>query len=321
MNDKRSPQNEKVTWTGIVTDVALAVAKGGIGYVSGSKALMGDALYSGADAAAKLTAVLPWRSLPVRKEKGSIQADERWSNKEPIIAIIFSVLILMGGLQVAFSAIRDLTRGNLTATGPLALTAVLVSIVLKEVVFQYQYRHFKKAGDGSHAAYADSHRYSLYTSLTVLIGIVLTQFGSFLDWHPLFYMDPIAGLLAACLILRKGCLLIARSIYAKEVQELPHADAVNFIETVQRVRGVIRVEDLKALEKGRYVNLHVKISVNPRITVMEAQDISECAKKLLMHRFVHVGDVHMDVVPYDPGYPYKSNHELLDNDDIPTLLQ
>jgi len=28
----------------------------------------------------------------------------------------------------------------------------------------------------------------------------------------------------------------------------------------------------------------------------------------------------MDVVPYDPGYPYKSNYELPDND-IPTLLQ
>ncbi|MNP76058.1 hypothetical protein D3C76_1732290 [compost metagenome] len=89
---------------------------------------------------------------------------------------------------------------------------------------------------------------------------------------------------------------------------------------MQRVHGVIRVEHLKALEQGNYVNLQVKISVNPRITVMEAQDISECARKLLQHRFVHVGEVHMDVVPYDPGYPYKSNYELPDND-IPTLLQ
>ncbi|WP_410514363.1 cation diffusion facilitator family transporter [Paenibacillus sp. BR2-3] len=321
MNDKRSPQSETAAWTGIVSDVALAIAKGGIGYVSGSKALMGDALYSGADAAAKLTEVLPWRPGPVRKGTTYTRSEEQESSKEPLVAILFSVLILMGGLQIAFSAIRDLTKGHLSSPGQFALVTVLISILLKEAVFQYQYRHFKKLGDGSHTAYADNHRFSLYTSLTVLIGIALSLAGDFLDWHPLLYMDPIAGLLTACLVLRKGYFLITSSIYGKEMQEFPHPDAASFIETVQRVQGVIRVEHLKALEKGRNVNLQVRISVNPRITVMEAQDISECAKKLLMHRFVHVDVVQMDVVPYDPGYPYKSNHELIDNDDVPRLLQ
>ncbi|MDH6374356.1 cation-efflux pump [Paenibacillus sp. VTT E-133280] len=316
MNKERSPQSKTVAWTGIISDVTLAVAKGSFGYISGSKALMGDALYSGADAAAKLADILPWRSEQSRKSKQRIE--ERRGNKEPLLAILFSVLILMGGLQIAFSAIRDLTEGQSSTRGELALVTVLLSIVLKEAVFQYQYRYFKKIGDGSHAAYANSHRFSLYTSITVLVGISLSMGGTY--WHPLLYMDPIAALLTGCLILRKGYLLIVNTVSVKNAQELPSEEAANFIETVQRVHGVIRVEHLKALEQGNYVNLQVKISVNPRITVMEAQDISECARKLLQHRFVHVGEVHMDVVPYDPGYPYKSNYELADND-IPTLLQ
>ncbi|MFF2910520.1 cation diffusion facilitator family transporter [Paenibacillus sp. NPDC057934] len=322
MNDKHSPQNETVAWTGIVGDVVLAIAKGSVGYISGSKALMGDALYSGADAAAKLTGILPWRSgqkknskAPSRSKAGAWQG-----SKEPILAISCSVLILMGGMQVVFSAIRDLTYGHLTTPGHYALVTVLLSILVKEIVFQYQYRHFKKLGDGSHAAYADSHRFSLYTSITVLIGITLAMAGSYSGWHPLLYMDPIAALLTGFLILRKGYSLIASSVYGKNIQELPSKDAASFIETVQRVHGIIRVEHLKAMEQGRYVNLEVKISVNPRITVLEAQEIAECARKLLLQRFVHVGEVRMDVVPYDPGYPYKSNHELVD-DDLPTLLQ
>ncbi|ULO08738.1 cation diffusion facilitator family transporter [Paenibacillus sp. 19GGS1-52] len=320
MNNKQSPQSETVAWTGIVSDIALAVAKGGFGYISGSKALMGDALYSGADAAAKLAEILPWRSEQGEKHKYQQRISDRRGNKEPIVAVLFSVLILMGGLQVAFSAIRDLTSGHLTTPGHLALITVVASILLKEAVFQYQYRYFKKIGDGSHAAYADSHRFSLYTSITVCMGISLSMVGGYVDWHPLLYMDPIAALLAGCLVLRKGYILIVSSVSGKKVQELPSEEAANFIETVQRVHGVIRVEHLQALEQGRYVNLQVKISVNPRTSVMEAQDISECARKLLQHRFIHVGEVHMDVVPYDPGYPYKSNHELVDND-IPTLLQ
>ncbi|OKP88717.1 cation diffusion facilitator family transporter [Paenibacillus sp. P32E] len=320
MYDKQSPPSDKVVWTGVAGDLALAVAKGTIGYVSGSKALIGDALYSGSDAAAKLAEILPlpWRT--VRDQKNRAAQRNQESNKGPIIAILFSVLILMGGLQIAFSAIRDLTRGHLSAPEQTALVAVLISIVMKEAIFQYQYRYFKKKGDGSHAAYADNHRFSLYTSITVVIGISLAMAGGSLNWHPLLYMDPIAALLTGCFIIRKGFSLITASVYGKKLQELPSEEAANFIETVQRVHGVIRVEYLQALEQGSYVNLQVKISVNPRITVMEAQDISECARKLLQHRFVHVGEVHMDVVPYDPGYPYKSNHELVDNE-IPTLLQ
>lgn len=319
MNDKQSPRNESVTWTGIISDAALALAKGSVGYVSGSKALLGDALYSGANAAAKLAEVLPWRFEQAKKNTKE-RIHQRHANKEHIIAILFAVLILMGGLQIAFSAIRDLTRGNLSTPGEAAIITVLISIVFKEAIFQYQYRYFKKIGDGSHAAYADNHRFSLYTSITVLIGISASMAGGYIGWHPLLYMDPIAALLTSCLIFRKGYTLITTFVYARNKQELPSEEAASFIETVERVHGVIRVEHLTALEEGRYVNLQVKISVNPRITVMEAQDISECARKLLQHRFVHVGEVHMDVVPYDPGYPYKSNHELVDND-IPTLLQ
>lgn len=94
MNKERSPQSETVAWTGIISDVTLAVAKGSFGYISGSKALMGDALYSGADAAAKLADILPWRSEQGRKSKQRIE--ERRGTKEPLLAILFRYLFLWG---------------------------------------------------------------------------------------------------------------------------------------------------------------------------------------------------------------------------------
>ncbi|MDT3426653.1 cation diffusion facilitator family transporter [Paenibacillus forsythiae] len=320
MNEQYSSQKERAAWLGIAGDFALALAKGGAGYFSGSKALIADALYSGADAAAKLAEVLPWRVEGKGSYKKRPTAQTSKSKREPVLSVVFAVLILMGGLQIAFSAIRSLTGGNLNPPGKLALLTIFLSLLVKEAIFQYQYRSSQKIGNGSHAAYADSHRYSLYTSLTVLIGAALSKFGDYAGWHPLVYLDSIAALLAACLILRKGYLLILSTIHGKESQELPHEDSVSFIDTVQKVHGVIRVEHLKALEEGRCVNLQVTISVNPRITVVEAREIADCAKKLLQHRFVHVSEVHMDIVPYEPGYPYKTNYELADSE-TPTLLQ
>lgn len=144
MNDKQLAAKDTVVWTGILSDVGLALAKGAFGYLSGSKALMGDAIYSGADAAAKLAGVIPWNSKQSHKYAASSGSRAGQRNKEPMAAILFSVLILMGGLQIAFSAIRDLTRGHLSAPGQSALVTVLICIVFKEAIFQYQYRYYKK---------------------------------------------------------------------------------------------------------------------------------------------------------------------------------
>ncbi|MEK3882719.1 cation transporter dimerization domain-containing protein [Paenibacillus sp. PL2-23] len=96
--------------------------------------------------------------------------------------------------------------------------------------------------------------------------------------------------------------------------------AHELMQVVQRVEGVVTVQSLKAREQGHYVVADIIISVNPRITVQEGQEIAKRVKTLLMHRFVHLTDVSVYVEPYDPGYPYKSNHDP-NQEQMPTLLQ
>lgn len=96
--------------------------------------------------------------------------------------------------------------------------------------------------------------------------------------------------------------------------------ADELMQVVQRVEGVVTVESLRAREHGHYVVAEIVISVNPRITVLEGQEIAKKVKTLLMHRFLHLSDVSVYVEPYDPGYPYKSNHDP-NQEHMPTLLQ
>ncbi|MHA6485117.1 cation transporter dimerization domain-containing protein [Paenibacillus sp. strain BS8-2] len=96
--------------------------------------------------------------------------------------------------------------------------------------------------------------------------------------------------------------------------------AVELAAVVQRVEGVLTVQSIRAREQGHYVVAEIVISVNPRITVLEGQDIAKRVKLLLMHRFLHLSEVMIHVEPYDPGYPYKSNHDP-NQEQMPTLLQ
>ena len=85
------------------------------------------------------------------------------------------------------------------------------------------------------------------------------------------------------------------------------------------VKGVVAIDSLHAREQGHYVIVDVKISVNPRITVVEGHDVGKAVKSLLMDRFSHISDVQIHVNPYDPGYPYKSNDDA-GQEDFPTML-
>ncbi|AOZ91879.1 cation diffusion facilitator family transporter [Paenibacillus crassostreae] len=304
------------TWTGIITELMLAVFKGVVGYFSDSKALLGDALYSVTEAFTSLANKTPW--------KRAHATNKRRSGKiKSIVMILFSIVVLIGGVQMATQAIQDLSKSNLKAPGQFSVVAIFVSFAVREAIFQFQYRLAKKDNDDKQLqlGHVMNHRLGLITSLIVFIGVFLSIAGEMYGWPGLLYMDSIAGIIVAGLVIRKGYLLTMDTVYGRLAQEeIAEENTINFIDTIQRVHGIITVDDLRIQESGHYIILHVKVSVNPRITVYEAHDIAERVKKLLMNRFLHVSDVNIQVAPYDPGYPYKSNHDL-NNQEMHTLLQ
>ncbi|MNS13340.1 ferrous iron efflux protein F [compost metagenome] len=319
MTSKYAAHSEAAAWTGIINNFTLAIFKGVVGLLCDSKALIGDALYSASEAAEGLSGKI---QLPGFKERSIQRGRYMKSSKEgdPLLTIMFTVFLLMGALQMAISAIKEMSIGDVTAPDYMSGVTVVIAVALKEAVFQYQYRQSKKYEEEQGSAFLETRRFSLYSSIALLIGVFGSMAGGALNIEGLLYLDPAAGLLIACFVLWRGYRMVTSSIYGTLVQELQDEDAASFIETVQRVHGVIMVEDLRAHEQGHYVAVEAKICVNPRITVIEAKDIANRAKVLLMHRFSHVSDVNIHVIPYDPVYPYKSNHEN-SNTDIPTLLQ
>lgn len=321
MNNERLSHTDTAVWSGIISDSTVAVGKGVVGYFFGSMALMSDALHSASNAATLLADRLPWLGRPKLSDRKRKRSEE---HAVPFMSILFAVIILVCGLQIAVSAVKHLSTSTPEAPGLEAIIAVLISLGVNEIVFQYQYRESKKKSDQRLKAHSENHRFGLYSSLTVLSGLFLSRVGSYYEIHTLLYMDSIAALIVSLLVLRKGYILVTSSVNNTFTEKPHHEHHADYMDTIQRVHGVITVEDIKVQEFGQIrqgqVNIDVKVSVNPRITVWEAHEIADRIRKLLLHRFVHVINANVSVVPYEPGYPYKSNYDLVDND-LPTLPQ
>lgn len=306
-DQQRFKKAEFGAWIGIVGNIVLALAKFVAGYFSGSKALIADAAHSASDVAGSAAVLI---GLKAAKKPPDEDHPYGHGKAESISAIIVSMLLIIVGIEVGMSAIKAISGGELEVPRWYALAVVAVAIVAKEVMFQYKFRLGKQLNSQALIANAWEHRSDVYSSLAALVGIGGAMLSTIVGIPWLVYLDPVAGILVAFMVVRMGYKLIMESIHNTMDHVMHEEDTAEIKEAVENVKGVLAVDDLRAREHGHYVIVDVKISVNPRITVLEGHDIAKNVKQTLLHRFPHVSDVFTHVNPYDPGYPYKNPTEV-----------
>src|SRR5690606_36136601 len=134
MKKKQARQAEHVAWLGIVGNLMLAVMKGLIGLLSGSKALLADAANSASDVAGSLTVLIGLRAAKKPPDK---EHPYGHGKAESVAAIIVSVLLLLVGVELILSALKALFGQVTEAPAWYAALALVVAIIVKEGMFHY----------------------------------------------------------------------------------------------------------------------------------------------------------------------------------------
>ena len=316
MSEQRLKQAESIAKVDIIITLLLIIVKGVIGVISHSRALIADAAYSASVVAGALADLMGSR---VSKESTKEDQSYGSSKSEAITTIIVAVLILVVGVEIAISAVKTIIHGVTEAPRGIAVIAIVVSLLAKKIMFHYKYDLGKKAANQAIMASAWEQRTAMYPSFIALVGVTAALIGQSLEMPSLYVFDTIASFFIALLLFKLGYKMVLESIYSSVDRKIHPEDAIELMSTVQRIKGVINVDELRAREHGHYVLVDVKISVNPKISVHEGHDIARLVKQQLMKRFIHVSDVFIHVNPYDPGYPYKNNVDP-DQDESASLL-
>ena len=286
--------------------LGLSAIKGMAGWLTGSTGLMADACHSAASGASAFTSYLTYRSA---RQKPQAQA-------EAAASVVFSAVLLVMGLEMGFRSALDLAAGSEEAPGLSAAAVIAAGMLLREMLMLHKRRRDQRLGiRPSPAGELASDRLA---SLTALAGVLGAASGAQLGLPALYALDPAAGIIVSLLVLRIGCKMI-RSVFSQTKNESPHEMETQALrEAVQCVEGVVDVDRIHVKEQGHYVTVTAVIRVNPRISVAEGHDIAMRVRRHLTRRFLHVTDVVVQVEPYDPGFPYKTNWR---DEEWSTLLQ
>ncbi|NGZ73689.1 cation diffusion facilitator family transporter [Saccharibacillus alkalitolerans] len=288
-------------WTEVWALGAASLIKGAGGLAGGSQALLADALNSASDAV-----------------RGSRSAGMQALTAKMLLA----ALVLVGAIEASISGVGRLLDDPGKAPGLGAVIAFFAAVFLSETLFVLRYRRLERENREAALKYAAEHRLALYASMFVAAGMALSIAGSGFGITEFVYADAAASLLVAAVAI-VNALRIMLSVFKESpaAHKRSEEDPTPFLETVQRVRGVIEVRELRAFRTSEVLKIELVLSVNPRMTVKEAEEVAQRSRDLLLHRFVQVIEVDVRVEPYHTGYPYKSNDELLGSGDQPTIVQ
>ncbi len=282
-------------WWNAITNVILTVAKGVVGILAGSQALVADGVHSAADVAGSLAVVI---GLRIARKPPDADHPYGHGRAEVIAASIVAGFLAAAGLEVMVSSIKALTEAPVSPEIVAAITA-FVAVIIKEILYRYNYRLGKRLHSKSLIATAYDHRSDVFSSLAALIGIGLSILGERIHILWLMHMDAVAGIFVALLVLKMGY-EIAKDSWQTLMDRVVVEDEnlSPYLQLIEHISGVRRVDDIRVRDHGRYVIVDVKIRVDAFITVDKGHSVAAEVRHRMKERFPRVQDVLVHVNPY-----------------------
>lgn len=270
----------------IVSNTVLILLKVVAGSITGSVAILTEAMHSAIDLVASLVAYVSIRKADEPADESHPYGHEKMEN---LAAAIEGMLILVGSGVIVFEAIRRLAEGGEVENLGFGIAVIAISLVVNLVVSSYLYRRARETESPALEGDAAHLRTDAATSAAVVAGLVLVQVTG-AEW-----LDAAVALGVAVVILVTGLRIIARSGRVLVDEGLPAAELEVIAETVRTFgpQGVAGFHKLRARRAGtrRHVDLHVQFRAGTTLedahrTAHDLQDaIAGCVRNadVLIH--------------------------------------
>ncbi len=295
MENNRFKQAETATWIGIIANGMLAIMKGIIGWIAGSRALIADAAHSASDVAGSFAVLAGLKTAKKPPDKDHPYGHGKAEN---IATIVVAILLIVVGLEITLSSLKLFFEEAPVAPKGIALLAILISILVKEILFQYKYRLAKKINSQALLAEAWHHRSDVLSSVAAFIGVFGAMLGQYYQIPVLLYFDPLAGLIVAVIVIKIGFSLAKQSSSVMMEQVLEQEEVQPFYETVSMIEGVKNIDEILARTHGHYVVVDIKVAVDANLSVAEGHMISKQVKEKLLTDHDKIKKVFVHINPY-----------------------
>lgn len=246
----------------IASNAILIALKLAAGAITGSVAILTEAMHSSIDLIASVVAYVSVREADKPADDEHHYGHDKIEN---LAAAIEAMLILVGSGVIVYAAVRSLAKGPEVHALGFGIAVVGVSIVANVAVSAVIARRARETDSPALAGDAAHLRTDAASSGAVLLGLVVVELTG------AAWLDPVIALVVAAAIVSAGVRLLTRASRVLVDEALPadELDAVRAAIVEFGPRGVCGYHKLRARRAGsrRYVDLHVQFTAG---TTLEA---------------------------------------------------
>lgn len=284
----------RVTFVGLVINLGLATLKFALGIIGRSQALVADAVHSLSDCGTDVIVILgaPFWSAPADEEHpyghGRI---------ETVITLAIGALLAAAGIGMGYRAVVTLAGPAPEAPGWVAFAGAVLSIVIKEALYQWTIRTGRRVKSSALVANAWHHRSDALSSVPVAAVVLGTMAAP--AWT---FLDPVGALIVSVMILHAAWKIMRPAMDQLIDRGATRAERARLRELARGTGGVLAVHALRTRHIGSGLSVDLHVLVDPELTVRAGHDIAGAVKQRLLTRGEDVVDVLVHIEPFDPEH-------------------
>ncbi len=279
----------------IASNCVLIALKLAAGAITGSVAIITEAMHSSVDLIASIVAFVSVRTADKPADSDHPYGHDKFEN---LAAAIEALLILVGAGVIVFESVRRLSSGAEVHSLGIGIAVIAFSVMANVVVSTILARRARETDSPALEGDAAHLRTDAATSAAVLVGLVIVELTG------AAWLDPVIALAVAAAIVYAGMKLLFRASRVLVDEALPpeELDAVRAAIEEFGAQGVCGYHKLRARRGGsrRYVDLHVQFVAGT--TLEAAHDTAHRLQDAIRER-VRGADVLIHLEPEASVHP------------------
>lgn len=283
-----------VTLWGAVANLALTAVKFIAGILGCSAAMVADAVHSLSDLVSDAIVLVMVRISYKGGDKGHDYGHGKYETLAALSVSLLLAAVAVKMMMSGISKIRTVVYGAaIDSPGWIALCAAILSIAVKEILYQWTSREGRKLDSPAMIANAWHHRSDALSSVGSLIGIG----GAIVLGGKWTLLDPLAGCIISIFIFIVAVRMAGPAFSELMEASLPDETEDEIISIIGGIDKVDSVHELKTRRSGHYVIIDAHIVVDPDMSVADAHEVTTAVEAALREKYGQETQISLHVEP------------------------
>lgn len=253
----------------ITSNVCLSLLKIIVGILSGSISIISEAIHSLSDLFAS---ILTYFSVLKSSQPADKDHPYGHGKYEDMAGFIEGWLIIFASVFIIFEATRKIVFNiHMQSENLLGIGVMFIAVIMNIIVSSLLFRVAKESDSISLYADGEHLRTDVYSSLGVLLGLILIKMTGY------SVLDPIIAILVAVFIFRAGCSISKKALSNLLDHALPSADIKHIEEIIKQYCDTVKLKrnSIKARQVGPTKDIDMILQFPEETTICACHKICD----------------------------------------------